>query len=246
MSRDLLSAISSRLESRLQAADARTQTAAELLKANVALSQHAPFTLLEEPKKPATTLPTTVDADAPSAPDIVQEDASQIDLMVKAQVMANAAPAPAPIISPAPTIVENVLGEVMVDTGVALESIEPPAEIEPTPAETPVAAGNVSEASRANESVPEIVASAPSVADAVSEAASSSSSAPVFIPNWTPPVPVEFGVGATFHIKGLNYGPPMTVTRTGDGVVFAMYTDSEGTREVAFHPNQLDLFTAAP
>lgn len=64
------------------------------------------------------------------------------------------------------------------------------------------------------------------------------------IPAYTPPVPAEFGVGATF---GRFAGDtPMTVTRLGDGVVFAMYTDSEGTREVAFHPTQLSLITAAP
>lgn len=64
--------------------------------------------------------------------------------------------------------------------------------------------------------------------------------------NLTPPVPANFGPGATFRIHGLPNSTPMTVTRGGDGVVFAMYTDSEGTREMAFMPNQLDLVTASP
>lgn len=64
--------------------------------------------------------------------------------------------------------------------------------------------------------------------------------------NLTPPVPSNFGPGATFRIHGLPNSTPMTVTRGGDGVVFAMYTDSEGTREMAFMPNQLDLVTASP
>lgn len=62
----------------------------------------------------------------------------------------------------------------------------------------------------------------------------------------TPPVPADFGVGATLRRKGVGTDTPITVTRVGDGVVFANFTDSEGTREMAFYPNQMDLVTAAP
>lgn len=65
-------------------------------------------------------------------------------------------------------------------------------------------------------------------------------------PAKTPPVPTEYGVGATIRRKGSLSDTPMTVTRIGDGVVFANFTDSEGTREMAFYPNQMDLMSAAP
>lgn len=65
-------------------------------------------------------------------------------------------------------------------------------------------------------------------------------------PAKTPPVPTEYGVGATIRRKGSLSDTPITVTRVGDGVVFANFTDSEGTREMAFYPNQMDLMTAAP
>ncbi len=81
-------------------------------------------------------------------------------------------------------------------------------------------------------------------ADTASAVASAVTATTPPVPAYTPPVPAEFGVGAVF---GRFAGDtPMTVTRIGDGVVFAMYTDSEGTREVAFHPTQLSLITAAP
>ncbi|MEO7996763.1 MAG: hypothetical protein ABI852_04920 [Gemmatimonadaceae bacterium] len=62
----------------------------------------------------------------------------------------------------------------------------------------------------------------------------------------TPPVPADFGAGATIKRKGVAMDTPMTVTRIGDGVIFANFTDSEGTREMAFYPNQMDLLSAAP
>jgi hypothetical protein len=65
-------------------------------------------------------------------------------------------------------------------------------------------------------------------------------------PAKTPPVPTEYGVGATIRRKGSFSDTPITVTRVGDGVVFANFTDSEGTREMAFYPNQMDLMSAAP
>lgn len=67
------------------------------------------------------------------------------------------------------------------------------------------------------------------------------------VPNVTPPVPPEFGIGATFRRLGVTADIPMTVTRVGDGVVFANFTDSDGvTYDAAFHPNQLNLVAAAP
>lgn len=63
---------------------------------------------------------------------------------------------------------------------------------------------------------------------------------------YTPAVAPSFGEGATFRRKGVLAETPMTVTRTGDGLIFANYTDADGTREIAFYPNQLDLVTAAP
>ncbi|MEP6763260.1 MAG: hypothetical protein ABJB66_03065 [Gemmatimonadaceae bacterium] len=66
------------------------------------------------------------------------------------------------------------------------------------------------------------------------------------VPNKQPAVPTAFGVGATFRIKGISFGPPMTVLRVGDGIVTAQYTDELGTREVPFIPGQLDLVTPAP
>ncbi|MEO7359900.1 MAG: hypothetical protein ABI120_06205 [Gemmatimonadaceae bacterium] len=65
-------------------------------------------------------------------------------------------------------------------------------------------------------------------------------------PNTTPPVPADFGVGATMRRHGVRSDTPITVTRVGDGLVFANFTDGEGTREMAFYPNQMDLVTAAP
>lgn len=64
--------------------------------------------------------------------------------------------------------------------------------------------------------------------------------------NKTPPVPTDFGVGATIRRKGVTSDTPMTVTRVGDGLVFAQFTDEQGTREMPFYPNQMDLLTAAP
>lgn len=63
---------------------------------------------------------------------------------------------------------------------------------------------------------------------------------------YTPPVPANFGEGATFRRRGVLAETPMTVNRVGNGIIYANYTDSEGTREIAFYPNQLDLVTAAP
>lgn len=64
--------------------------------------------------------------------------------------------------------------------------------------------------------------------------------------NKTPPVPTEFGAGAVMRRKNFMSDTPLTVTRIGDGVVFANFTDESGTREMAFYPNQMDLVTAAP
>lgn len=64
--------------------------------------------------------------------------------------------------------------------------------------------------------------------------------------NKTPPVPTDFGVGATMRRRGVMSDKPITVTRVGDGVVFANFTDEQGTREMPFYPNQMDLLTAAP
>ncbi|MEP6781416.1 MAG: hypothetical protein ABJC26_16075 [Gemmatimonadaceae bacterium] len=66
------------------------------------------------------------------------------------------------------------------------------------------------------------------------------------VPNKQPPVPTDFGPGATFRIKGMPTGAPMTVTRIGEGVLFAQYTDDQGTRDMPFIPGQLDLVSAAP
>ena len=64
------------------------------------------------------------------------------------------------------------------------------------------------------------------------------------VPNKQPAVSTEFGVGATFRIRGTT--TPLTVSRIGDGVVFARYTDDQGSRDVPFIPGQVDLLTAAP
>lgn len=63
-----------------------------------------------------------------------------------------------------------------------------------------------------------------------------------------PPVPAEFGVGATFRRKGVIGDVPMTVLRVGDGVLMATVTfvTDDGRREMAFIPDQLDLVTRAP
>ena len=64
---------------------------------------------------------------------------------------------------------------------------------------------------------------------------------------YTPPNGPEWGAGATFRRRGIPSDRAMTVTRGGDGVVFAMFIDEEGTeREFAFDPDQLDLITPAP
>ena len=67
-------------------------------------------------------------------------------------------------------------------------------------------------------------------------------------PSVQAPVTADFGVGATFRIKGVLFGLPMTVTRVGNGVVFAAptFANADGRSEMAFIPNQLDLVTPAP
>lgn len=67
--------------------------------------------------------------------------------------------------------------------------------------------------------------------------------------NKTPPVPATFGVGATFRRAGVTSDAPMTVTRVGDGVIFARPSfagagDENG--EFAFVPNQVQLISPAP
>jgi hypothetical protein len=61
-----------------------------------------------------------------------------------------------------------------------------------------------------------------------------------------PAVPSQYGVGATIRRQGVTSDTPMTITRTGDGIVFANMTDWEGTREMAFLWNHVDLVTPAP
>jgi hypothetical protein len=73
-------------------------------------------------------------------------------------------------------------------------------------------------------------------------------SVPGRVPVKQPPVPPEFGVGATFRRKDVIGDIPMTVTRVGDGVLMANITfaDRDGRKEMAFIPDQLDLVTRAP
>ncbi len=79
------------------------------------------------------------------------------------------------------------------------------------------------------------------LADSVSSAATIN-----FVPNTTPPVPAELGLGATFRRSGSSLDVPMRVIRVGDGLVFANYTDEDGTREMAFMATQIDVVTKAP
>lgn len=65
---------------------------------------------------------------------------------------------------------------------------------------------------------------------------------------YTPPIAASWGKGATFTRKGVpsDAAKPFVVTRTGDGGVWAEYTDDEGTREVFFMEPQIDQVSAAP
>lgn len=183
-----------------------------------------------------------------------------IDLVAKAQVMANAvAPAavvetiataaPTPFVetaitAPAPAAataaataaaavaaVDVVAATVAPAPAIAVAVVTPPIA---TPVATPVA------------TPPAVMTYGANTGASSASSASSSASTGRPAAATTPPVPASFGVGATFRRAGVMADPLMTVNRIGDGVVFATYTDSEGTREVAFHPDQLDLVTAAP
>lgn len=219
MSQDLLLAVGSRIEARLKAKDSRAHTATDV--GTAALSAKQPFTLLED-TKPASFLapdaaPAVIMPSNTAREDEPTFSAEQTDFVAKAQAMA---------ISMAVSMASTATSA----TGAG--------------ATQPMASESVAP-------VAAHIASTDTGADSASTVASAGSAAtpPVRaytppVPAYTPPVPAEFGVGAVF---GRFAGDtPMTVTRLGDGVVFAMYTDSEGTREVAFHPTQLSLITAAP
>ena len=263
MSQDLLSAIGARLEARLKTQDARANGVSDALAAKGATGPRAPFTLLDDPTRyeaassaespvPPTAVAEAVEMKATIEPRVDENFPQHIDLVAKAQVMANAVPpaavvetiasaAPTPVVetaitAPAPAAatvaatvaaVDVVAGTVAPATAIAAAVVTPPIA---TPVATPAAV---------------MIYGANTGASSASSASSSASTGRPAAAT-TPPVPASFGVGATFRRAGVMADPLMTVNRIGDGVVFATYTDSEGTREVAFHPDQLDLVTAAP
>jgi hypothetical protein len=223
MSQDLLLAVGSRIEARLKAKDSRAHTATDV--GTTALSAKQPFTLLED-TKPASFLapdaaPAVIMPSKTAREDEPTFSAEQTDFVAKAQAMA---------ISMAVSMASTATSA----TGAG--------------ATPPMASESASPVASYSASTDTATATAADTASTVASAGSAATP-PVRaytppVPAYTPPVPAEFGVGAVF---GRFAGDtPMTVTRLGDGVVFAMYTDSEGTREVAFHPTQLSLITAAP
>jgi hypothetical protein len=219
MSQDLLLAVGSRIEARLKAKDSRAHTATDV--GTATLSAKQPFTLLEDTKPVSFLAPDAAPmAILPSDKERGDEpafSAEQSDFVAKAQAMA--------ILMGSASVGAGASADASAAPPTASESVAPTTAVErAAPAPSFIAS---TEAARA---VPTTTPPVPAYTPPV--------------PAYTPPVPAEFGVGATF---GRFAGDtPMTVTRLGDGVVFAMYTDSEGTREVAFHPTQLSLITAAP
>jgi len=66
------------------------------------------------------------------------------------------------------------------------------------------------------------------------------------VPNFTPPTPPEFGVGAMVRRLGVQSDAPMTVTHADGSFVRATVTDSTGTHIFEFPFNQFELITRAP
>ncbi|MCC6243847.1 MAG: hypothetical protein IT353_13470 [Gemmatimonadaceae bacterium] len=245
MSRDLLSAIGNRLEARLKPQDARAQISKDIMTAETDTGLRAPFSLLLEAQ------PFVLDEPgAPSVPPIAPEDVETtretpatpasyvepIDIVAKAQAMANATPAalPADVVNSVTASAQQVERE-----GSRLPGRSSPATAAPVTQTASVASTESAPAASAPQTSPTPVSAAPVAASPVTAPTPRA-------PTVMPPVPSNFGVGATFRRQGVPYDAPMTVTRIGDGVVFASYTDSEGTREVAFVPDQLDLVTPSP
>lgn len=221
MSQDLLLAVGSRIEARLKAKDSRPHAATDVGTAIPGASQPTTFTLLEDTKPVSFQAPDA--APAASLPPTMERadepafSAAQLDLVAKAQAMA---------------------------ISMAISSASASASASAAPA---IVIDHAAPTTGTEHAAPTMASESAAPASSYGASTDAASAVPAYtppVPAYTPPVPAEFGVGATF---GRFAGDtPMTVTRLGDGVVFAMYTDSEGTREVAFHPTQLSLITAAP
>jgi len=238
MSRDLLSAIGTRLEARLKRPDARMHAGADVAKTKAAISNLIPFTLLDDTQSAPAAGSSTPPIATSAQPTVLTKVPSSFETSTTAAMTTVEIVEPESIMAQVMGAGRAVSGVVMQDSSQVDLMVKAQAMASAT-LSAPVSAEVVTEqptpAANAVERVPADV-----------NVASSNVAAVVLPPNSTPPVPPEFYPGATFVPRGMTGVPPMTVTRVGDGVVSAVWTDAEGSREVAFHPNQLDLVTPAP
>lgn len=238
MSRDLLSAIGTRLESRLERQDARLHAGSDVAKTNAAISNLIPFTLLEDSQSAPAAASSTPAKLAPVQPTVPTNVTSSTETSTTAVMTAVEMVEPESIMAQVIGAGRAIGGAVMQDSSQVDLMVK--AQV--------MASAALSAPAGADAATEQPAPTTAAVESAHADANTASpDAAPVVLPpNYTPAVPAEFYPGATFVPRGLTGSTPMTVTRTGDGVVFAVWTDAEGSREVAFHPNQLDLVTAAP
>jgi len=236
MSRELLSAIGTRLEARLERQDARLHAGSDVAKRNAALSNLIPFTLLDDSQS------------APAAESSAPAKAAPIQPTVQTNVMSSIETTTAVMTTVETVEPESIMAQVIGAGRAASGAVMQDSGQVDLMVKAQVMASATISAPAGADAVTEPPKPAAAVESARADANTASADvAPVVLPpNYTPAVPAEFYPGATFVPRGLTGSTPMTVTRTGDGVVFAVWTDAEGSREVAFHPNQLDLVTAAP
>jgi len=248
MSQDLLSAIGARLEARLNALDARTISVEDSVKAHVAANPPAPFTLPDGTKQFAY---------APTGGDYTNRPAAftpavNADHGVGATFRRHGVGTDAPM--SVTRVGDGVVFADYTDSEGTREVAFYPNQLDlvtkaQAMANTDYVAPATSPQAVASAVTPaafaQVILPPPIVAYAtpVQPMDLHPNGTPVA---YTPAVQANYGVGATIRRAGVMGDTPMTVTRVGNGVVFANFTDSEGTREIAFHPNQVDLVTAAP
>ncbi len=242
MSRDLLSAIGTRLEARLNRADARLHAGADVAKTNAAISNLIPFTLLDDTQSAPAAASSSSPMAASAKPTVPTNVPSSFETSSTAAMTTVEISEPESIMD---QVIDQVMGAGRAVSGVVMQdSSQVDLMVKAQVMASATLSAPVGADVGTGQPTPAADAGEPAHADA--NVPSANVAAVVLPPNYTPAVPPEFYPGATFVPRGLSGEPPMTVTRLGDGVVFAVWTDAEGSREMAFHPNQLDLVTPAP
>ncbi|MEP6834899.1 MAG: hypothetical protein ABJB74_16040 [Gemmatimonas sp.] len=232
MSQDLLAAIGARLEAQLKARDARSRTIEDTVKARVSLNPPAPFTLLADDTRQFGYVPTSapIVLNVPDAEPEPESDVLSTSTPAETSLSAediSAAIAPFAALRSAPAQLPN-------DSAAKVDIAPVPVMAAESTTDTASAAAAATAISYAM------------LADGTKQFGYAPPGAVVnVVANTTPAVSANLAVGATFRRKGTPSDIPMTVSRVGNGVVTAMYTDSEGTREMAFTPNQIELVTPA-